>query len=444
MKAKQKSYVLCTNKYRLYQLKKHSNFYYIFIAIKLDNIMIELITLSSTKSIFETILDFIYFIIPVGISIYAIIYVRKSRFFYIEQDNIKLYDDIAKNITDLSISYKNDNINDNLIFCKGTIIFKSHTDIKRDDIDTELTIYSPENNSRWKHFEITKTSEGYHPKFIIDNNKIIIDKSMLKVDDYISFVGLLDSKKTKILISHRIFNIAPTSIDIKEASVRAYRTLAIYFSIFFSIILGVYMYDNYREKGREKEFNLQINKIKQLKQHWSDYTTTYSNNGKKIDIIKLSKIYEKSINNKNLELRTANKKIEDSLSNVYFQNRTDKNKINALEAIIKTLTERYSYSKNPYEIIQNESHEILKNLLKNNQLIENKIYQLNDTIQVKYKNSDYKYFEAKDKTQSESIDYFSYLSSLIFYIFALIIVFLMIACWYLYFTLNKLIKVYQK
>ncbi|EHM7982735.1 hypothetical protein MC916_002605 [Elizabethkingia anophelis] len=406
--------------------------------------MVELVTLPSSKSIFETTLDFIYFIIPVAISIYAIRYVRKSRFFYIEQDNIKLYDDIAKNITDLSISYKSENINDNLIFCKGTIIFKSHTDIKRDDIDTELTIYSPENNSRWKHFEITKTSDGYHPKFIIDNNKVIIDKSMLKIDDYISFAGLLDSKNTKILISHRIFNITPKSINLKEANVRAYRTLAIYLSILFFITLGVYTYDKYREKGREKEFNLQINKIKQLKQHWSDYTATYLNNGRKIDIIKLSKIYEKNINNKNLEIKTKNEKKDDSLSNVYFQNKTDKNKINALEAIIKTLTERYSYSKNPYEIIQDESHETLNNLLKTNQLIENKVYKINDTIQVKYKNSDYKYFETKDKMQSEkSIDYFGYLSSLIFYIFSLIIVFLMIACWYLYITLIKLIKVYQ-
>lgn len=198
------------------------------------------------KITFDQILGFIYFLIPTIITVWTVYYIRKSRFYYVERTSIKLHDDIVKNIPDLAIKYKDSEINENLIFFRGTVLFKSHTDIKSEDIDQEITIYSPDNNAVWKHFEISKASDGFQPSFTINNNKVTIDRSMLKINDYITFAGLLDSKNINLLISHRIFNMVPKSIKLKESDLKNYRQSGIFLTIILVILFSIMLYINYK------------------------------------------------------------------------------------------------------------------------------------------------------------------------------------------------------
>lgn len=64
-------------------------------------------------------------IIGLIIAIWGVLYIRKARFYYLEKSNIKLYEDIVKNIEGLSINYKDDEIKDNLRFYRGTVILRS-------------------------------------------------------------------------------------------------------------------------------------------------------------------------------------------------------------------------------------------------------------------------------------------------------------------------------
>ena len=417
--------------------------------------MIELILKYFNKLTFNGIIDFFQFIIPVILTVWAVFYIRRSSFYYIERSNIKLYDDVIKKIQGISIKYKEEDINENLILFNGTIIFKGHNDIKADEIDKELTIFSKDTNAIWKHFEITKTSTDFTPKFNIVANKVIIEKSLLKSNDFISFAGLLDSKNNQLTVGHRIYNIIPSSINFKENDLTLYRIGASFLTFLLVFLFSFKVYTNYKF-DREKSTSATLSKVDKSGKKTSkkdsilfrsfDFRTEFYLNNNKINIDTLSKQYKKKWDNKKNLVENANQKQLDSLTEKFKKNRTEKNEIVMLRKFIDNFSISFSNLVNPYDEIKHLSDKKLLELLTDNKVKNGTKYKINDSITVQFNDTTVKVPE--DKTKSESIskdiDYFAIIFSALEYLFSLLIIVLMVILWYKYFRLLRLKKMYIK
>lgn len=382
-----------------------------------------------SKITFEQFLGFIYFIIPTGLSVWAVYYIRKSRFYYVERNSIKLHDDIVKIIPDLKIKYKDSDINENLIFFKGTVLFKSHTDIKGEDIDQEITIYSPDSNAVWKHFEITKASDGYQPNFRLMDNKAIIDKSMLKINDFISFAGLLDSKNTNLLISHRIFNVVPRSVKFKEVEFKSNKQTAIILTVLVGLIAFTFLYAK----------NQSVQRLKNQTLYSWEFKTSFFKDKTKIDISKLETSFDVTQKKRLSNIKLKNDRKLDSLINVYKKSRSDKDYIFLLQSQIDGILKNVSYYPNPYSKLESESTLKLDTLLKNKTLNEKEIYKINDSISVKFNRK-----ESTEKEEEKTFsDYIIVFFEFLTYLFFLLIFGTMSYSWFTYFTLKRLLKIYH-
>lgn len=417
-----------------------------------------------SKVSFDQILGFIYFLIPTIITIWTYFYIRKSRFYYVERTSIKLHDDIVKNIPDLAITYKNAEINENLIFFRGTILFKSHTDIKSEDIDQEVTIYSPDNNAMWKHFEISKASDTFQPNFTTNNNKVIVDRSMLKINDYITFAGLLDSKNTNLLISHRIFNMVPKSIKLKESDLKSYKQSGVFITTLLLIIFSIKLYFNYESEKWEKEriedkkaFNEKFKNANLMLPDIFDYETYFFENNVKIKVKKLRDSF-KNVKDREIEIfNKKNSQASDSLSKIYIRTRSDKDKINLLNSMLDSFTKGLPVYINPYAELEMYGEKKLDTLLKKNELKEGVIYRINDSITVKFVNKEAsknitlsKSKKTAKPSEIKSIStpktfsyYFDAFMNLIAYLFIIFLICGMLYSWFMYITLRRLLKIYK-
>lgn len=427
----------------------------------MDNQIINLFS----KITFDQILGFIYFLIPTIIAVWTVYYIRKSRFYYVERASIKLHDDIVKNIPDLAIKYKDSEINENLIFFRGIILFKSHTDIKKEDIDKEITIYSPDRNAIWKHFEISKASDDFQPTFTIRDNKVTIDRSMLKINDYIIFAGLLDSKNVNLFISHRIFNIVPKSIKLKESDFKYYKQSGIFMTLILATLFSIKLYFNYKSKKWEKE---RIKDSKELAEVYKrvnvglppniyDYETYFFKDSVKIKVTKLRDSFKNAKDQQIDIFNEKNLKATDSLSKKYLRTKKDKDKIEVLNSIINGFTQGLPVYRNPYAELERLGEKKLDTLIKTNKLKENILYTINDSINVKFekkvlpkkdsRSKNKKLLENPTKSLSKHrtlSDYFDIFMNFLGYLFLIILITITIYCWFMYITLFRLLKIYQK
>ncbi|WP_100077051.1 hypothetical protein [Chryseobacterium camelliae] len=418
-----------------------------------------------SKINFDQILGFIYFLIPTIIAVWTVYYIRKSRFYYVERTSIKLHDDIVKNIPDLTIKYKDSEINENLIFFRGTILFKSHTDIKKEDIDQEITIYSPDRNAIWKHFEITKASDDFQPTFTIRDNKVTIDRSMLKINDYIIFAGLLDSKNVNLFISHRIFNLVPKSIKLKESDLKYYKQSGIFMTLILVTLFSIKLYFNYKSKEWERK---RIKDNKELAEVYKsvnvdlppdiyDYETFFFKNNVKIKVKKLRDSFKNAKDQQIDIFNEKNLKVTDSLSKKYLRTKKDKDKIEVLNSIIDGFTKGLPIYRNPYAELERLGEKKLDTLIKTNKLKENILYTINDSIKLKFEKKviPKKDSSSKNKKLSESptkslpkyrtfSDYVDIFMNFLGYLFIIILITITIYCWFMFVTLSRLLKIYQK
>ncbi|KIA90160.1 hypothetical protein [Kaistella jeonii] len=416
--------------------------------------MIDILLNLFSKITFGDLLQFIKYILPILLSIWAVFYIRRSSFYYIERSNIKLYDDVIKKINGISIKYKNSNINENLILFNGTIIFKGHNDVKSDDIDKQLTIYSKDIKAVWKHFEITKTSVDFQPKFIIDKNKIIIEKSLLKSNDFISFAGLLDSKNTKLTVGHRIYNIIPSSINFKENDLSLYKLAASFLTLFFIFIAAVSAYSKYKFAKEIEETKFEIkpvaNKIKISKKdsilyRSFDFKTEFYIENNRVQIDTLAKQFGLKLKNKTDKIEKANEREFNSLTEIYRKDRSDKNEIILLKKFIDNFSFTFKKIDNPYTKVKEEADKKLIKLISDNKLENKKFYKLNDSLGIKYFDKNLPASEII-KTKENSADQQGYLDiafSIIEYVFTLFLLIISSILWYKYIRLLKLKKRYS-
>lgn len=366
----------------------------------------------------ENISDFIYFAIPLILSIYTIINVKKSKFFYYENTSIKLHDEITKDIEELEIKYKGDEVKGNLKLVKGSFLLSSMNDVKKDEIDKELCIYSKDKNALWKFFKIIDSSESFDPSFRIEDNKVFINKSLFKINDFITFTGIIDSKDNNFYVSQRIYNIETTVEKFTESDKKNLQT-SIVSGSFILIILILSYFIPYLLSNKEKEIR---------KPFLSDYKVNYFENDKEISFDSI----KKQITNQNERIiKTFEDKRDlqrDSLTAVYRDNPSCENELNILRWLINMQKEHMDLKlsgldDNGYDI-SIFSDKLLLKLYNQNKIDTLEKHTYNDSIKFQYRLSNN---NKNLTTEKEKFDFIS----ILYYI----------SCVYtLYYVVKKIIR----
>lgn len=387
------------------------------------------------ESFFETVTklltidnigEFLQFAIPIVISIWGIYFIRKSKFYFIEKRSVKLYQDIVKSIDGLSITFNEEQIRENLILFSGSIIYSGHNDIKADEIDREITIYSPDNSARWLHFEVRNSADFFSPEYRIEENKVIISRSLWKKDDFIDFSGLIDSPKNNIKISFRIYNVNNKIIRLKESNATFYKANAIAGMIALTLTFPNNIPSKDLSKTQSQKDSLFHKRL--------EIDEKFFINERVIDINELQKIRQES------EVRNYDIKVKNGLDSlnkltlIYEEEPTDKNQIKVLKQALDV--SRISYPlQNVYDSILLKSYKITDSLLITYKMDTSKVYKINDTTQIKYT-----YNILRTSTKDKKIEFIKILLQLVPFGFILFIIYQI----YNYLYIKKLTKILKK
>lgn len=129
---------------------------------------------------------------------------------------INLFNSFVKNLPNLSITYKENNINENLYFIKAAIVNSGNLDITENMISKFLSLELDKNN-RWLDTKIVSVSAGLDAKIIIESsNKVNLDFGMFRAGEFLMFETLIEvnsnssresnKKNSMIRTNHRIAN----------------------------------------------------------------------------------------------------------------------------------------------------------------------------------------------------------------------------------------------
>ncbi|MGE8377673.1 MAG: hypothetical protein ACN6PN_04955 [Sphingobacterium sp.] len=327
----------------------------------------------------------------------------------------------------MSIQYKEADVKENLILFNGTIIYTGHNDIKSDEIDKELTLYSPDKNAIWLHFEIKNSSEFFIPNYRIENNNVIIDRSLWKNNDYINFVALIDSKKNKINISHRIYNVTGKIRKFKESDATLFKINAVMASLALIFIISTTSLIDYFISPKNSKKDTLQNSIFSKK---LEVDKTYFINARKINIDELQKKREEiELNRYDIQI----KKELDSLTNlvaIHKKHPSDKNHIKVLKQALNTKSIKYPF-RNDYDEISSLASSKTDSLLINNLLDTSKSYILNDSTKIKFS-----YNNLRKKDNDDRLNFLSIFIKIIPFAFILFILYSI----YNYISIKRLTK----
>ncbi|MGF7025743.1 MULTISPECIES: hypothetical protein [Sphingobacterium] len=316
---------------------------------------------------------------------------------------------------------------ENLILFNGTIIYTGHNDIKSDEIDKELTLYSPDKNAIWLHFEIKNSSEFFVPNYRIEKNNVIIERSLWKNNDYINFVALIDSKKNKINISHRIYNVTSKIRRFRESDAALFKINAVMTSLALIFITSTTSLVDYFISPKSSKNDTLQNSIFSKKLELDE---TYYINARKINIDELQKKREE------MELNRYDKQIKkelDSLTKlveIHKKHPSDKNHIKVLEQALNAKSIKYPF-RNDYDEISSLASSKTDTLILNNLLDTSKLYILNDSTKIKFS-----YNNLRKKGNDEKLNFLSAFIKIIPLAFILFILYSV----YSYVSIKRLTK----
>jgi len=186
---------------------------------------------------------------------YAFKFRTISKLSFYEHECLLLFKTIVKNFTDIEIKYKNDLINQNLIFYKSTILNSGNIDLDKNNTYKPLIIQLPE-SFVWKEFKINKLSKDLDISFSnISEQKIQIVWDIFKSSEFFTFDSLIeftgDKKELengieltkKIKFEQRITNLKTVETDelILNRTQSKYRRLIRVFLPSVMIILSLMM-----------------------------------------------------------------------------------------------------------------------------------------------------------------------------------------------------------
>ncbi|MEM9548742.1 MAG: hypothetical protein AAGA77_22350 [Bacteroidota bacterium] len=140
---------------------------------------------------------------------------------FCEVDKLNLHDAVTKNIEDLVITYKNEEISEHLFLYKGFFYCEGKSDITKQDILENFKIQLP-NNSKWLECNIIEASDDFKPKLEVDGDTVKFNFELFKHREFFYFEGLFESPESRanknlIKIKHRIANLGKVDqIDYKK------------------------------------------------------------------------------------------------------------------------------------------------------------------------------------------------------------------------------------
>lgn len=148
-----------------------------------------------------------------------------GRINFIKEQTIELFDEIVKNLDEVSILYKGNQIGHNLVLIKGAIVNMGKIDISEPMVNKPISVSLP-NDYKWLTAKIISTSDDVRSSiYIKESNSIEIDPGFFRCGEFIRFQALAevpddeDNKtlseklESNINFTHRIQNTR--KIDVK-------------------------------------------------------------------------------------------------------------------------------------------------------------------------------------------------------------------------------------
>lgn len=133
---------------------------------------------------------------------------------------ISLFADITKNLSDLSITYKGDPINQNLYLFKGVLINTGNKDIQK----KEEIYFNLDESDKWVDVKIISKSPQVYADFKIKNNSkavLTIRKSLFRCEESIGIEALiLTGHEKDIKEMENIFKIDHRISDTRDADIQ--------------------------------------------------------------------------------------------------------------------------------------------------------------------------------------------------------------------------------
>lgn len=139
-------------------------------------------------------------------------YQLKSKIFFFINQKLKLYEDVIKNIPELSITYDGNRIQKNMFLLKGIFIFSGKKDISKDDIQKGIVIKIKDNESNWLTHKIINKTDNLEIRTSQIKSSLNIDFDLLTDKDYFIIEALGESDNLDITYSHRIANVSKIEI----------------------------------------------------------------------------------------------------------------------------------------------------------------------------------------------------------------------------------------
>jgi hypothetical protein len=181
-----------------------------------------------------TILTIVGLIATVALGSFSIYLVLRRRYpgriTFIKESSIGLFDSIVKNLPDLSVLYKDEPVNENLVLLKGILHNTGSIDITEAMIKKALAIKLPE-GYRWRaHKIVSSSSEVQADIKKVNPTTLEFEIGLFRCDEHIRFEALAevpiqqDSSEQRVedagvrltralIISHRIAETRKVAIE---------------------------------------------------------------------------------------------------------------------------------------------------------------------------------------------------------------------------------------
>ncbi|MCL1672048.1 hypothetical protein [Elizabethkingia ursingii] len=389
------------------------------------------------------IIAIVIFLLSSLISIYLYKKVKQTKFIFLEKEHLNFNNFNFKNIKNLELVYKNEKIDDFLVYLNGTIIMVGDHDIKPEDIYVPITLKIKDKGGKWKYLNIEKKTELLNYELIIENNFAKIKTDIIKKNDFITFTGFYNSQKIGYSIIHRILNANKVVHIIYEKYFYNYiigLVTSLICIILFSSTIIKSQPNTILLQGVENSKTIITGEKRKLSKKDSillksfKYDALYFINN---DTLKYDSIFQNNyeLNKKINRLKKAN---HDSLIDIMFKSKSQNNNT-SLQKLNYTLNHRYKDSLFFEDIysIKNKKDSLIINLLSVNKLKEKVKYRLNDSISVSFTSPYYYKKERKQDTFGDFI--FNLFPYLMIILFSLVLLY----CSYNIYFLKKLSKIYK-
>ena len=181
----------------------------------------------------------------------------KTKILLIKEQHVNLYNDVVKNIPDLSIMFKGTPVHSNMFVWKGLFFCSGVEDIVSKDIDKGITLTIGGRDAHWHSFKIIDKTIDLDINVTSSESKLTIDFPLLKDNDYFILEALGQCDKYSVKTAHRISNVDDIEKKNITTAVEVKRELYSYLWTVLGCLVGVFIFFfiKYENKLKATYFN---------------------------------------------------------------------------------------------------------------------------------------------------------------------------------------------